>query len=81
MNADHADSLVLLSKAHADLDGKSAAMTSVDRLGFHVRVETPEGMKSARIPFIREVMTPGEARTVLIAMVQQAREAKTAIPA
>jgi putative heme iron utilization protein len=81
MNADHGDALILLAKAHAGLDGKSAIMTSVDRLGFHVRVETPAGVKSARIPFIREAMTPGEARTVLVSMVQQARQAKTAIPA
>ncbi len=74
MNADHADALVLLSRTHAGLEAESATMTSVDRLGFHVRVQTAAGVKGSRIPFIREVMTPGEARTVLVEMVQQARQ-------
>ena len=34
-------------------------MTAVDRLGFHVRMKTEEGMKGARIAFLGEVTTPG----------------------
>ena len=74
MNADHADALVLLAKAFAGLESQEAAMTSVDRLGFHVRLRTQEGMRGARIPFSREVTTPAEARTVLVEMVAQARQ-------
>lgn len=73
MNADHADALVLLTRRRAQLEAKSATMTSVDRLGFHVRVLTSEGMKGARIPFLREVVTPTETRTVLVEMVKLAR--------
>ena len=40
-------------------------MTSVDRLGFHVRLKTQDGMRGARIAFLREVSNPGEARSVL----------------
>ena len=79
MNADHGDALILLARTHAGLEGKSAdstKMTAVDRLGFQVRLETPAGVKSARIPFIREVVTAAEARTVLVEMVQQARGEK-----
>jgi putative heme iron utilization protein len=74
MNADHADALVFLAKVHAKLEAETATMTSVDRLGFHVRVQTAEGMKGARIPFLREVANPAETRTVLVEMVRQARQ-------
>ncbi len=49
-------------------------MTSVDRLGFHFRLRTESGMRGARIPFSREVNNPAEARSVLVEMVQQARQ-------
>jgi len=49
-------------------------MTSVDRLGFHVRVKTQDGMRGVRIAFSREVTSPAEARSVLVEMVAQARQ-------
>jgi heme iron utilization protein len=73
MNADHRDSLVLLARVFAGITPEEATMTSVDRLGFHVRLKTAEGTRGARIGFLREVVTPTDARKVLIEMVQQAR--------
>ena len=55
MNADHADALILLAKAFAGIEAQEAAMTSVDRLGFRVRLKTPDGASGARIAFVREV--------------------------
>src|SRR5271170_6827489 len=55
MNADHGDALVLLTRVNAKLEAESATMTSVDRLGFHVRAQTSGGFKGARIPFLRGV--------------------------
>jgi len=74
MNADHKDALVLLARTLAGIESEEAAMTSVDRLGFHVRLKTKDGMKGARIAFLREVTSTGEARKVLVEMVQQARQ-------
>lgn len=74
MNADHADSLILLAKVFGNVETEEAVMTSVDRLGFQVRLKTGERVYGTRIPFIREVRTPQEARTVLMEMVRQARE-------
>jgi hypothetical protein len=48
-------------------------MTAVDRLGFHVRMKTPDGLRGARIAFLREASNPAETRKVLGEMVQQAR--------
>jgi putative heme iron utilization protein len=74
MNTDHKDALVLLAQAFARIEAQEAAMTAVDRLGFHVRLKTQDGMKGARIAFLREVTNPREARKVLVEMVQQARQ-------
>lgn len=73
MNADHKDALVLLARHFAHIDATEAAMTAVDRLGFHVRLRTQDGMRGARIAFSREVSNPIETRKVLVEMVQQAR--------
>lgn len=73
MNADHSDALVLLARKFAGVESQEATMTAVDRLGFHVRVKTQEGMRGARIAFLREVRDSGETRKVLVEMVQQAR--------
>ena len=73
MNADHKDALVLLARQFAHIDSTEATMTTVDRLGFHVRLRTPDGMRGTRIAFLREVSNPAETRKVLGEMVQQAR--------
>ena len=73
MNADHKDALVLLAGKFAGIESQEAAMTAVDRLGFHVRVKTQDGMRGARIAFLREVANAAETRKVLVEMVQQAR--------
>jgi heme oxygenase (biliverdin-IX-beta and delta-forming) len=73
MNADHKDALVLLAREFARIESQEATMTAVDRLGFHVRMQTQDGMRGARIAFLREVSNPAETRKVLVEMVQQAR--------
>ena len=71
MNADHGDSMVLLARTHSGLNASEATMTSVDRLGFSLRLKTAEGMKGTRVNFLREVATAQETRAVLVEMVQQ----------
>jgi putative heme iron utilization protein len=74
MNADHQDGLILLARTGAGIESLEAAMTSVDRLGFHVRLKTQEGMRGARIAFSREVSTPHDTRKVLIEMMRRAQQ-------
>ena len=74
MNADHGDALKLLAGAFAGIESQEVTMTSVDRLGFHVRLKTADGPRGARIAFSREVSSPAKARSVLIEMVAQARQ-------
>ena len=75
MNADHIDAMILLARTHAQLEATEATMTSVDRLGFSLRLKTNEGMKGVRINFPTEVTTPQEARKALVEMVGQAKAA------
>jgi heme iron utilization protein len=73
MNADHKDALVLLAREFAHVESEEATMTAVDRLGFQVRLKTQDGIRGARIAFLREVSNPTETRNVLVEMVEQAR--------
>jgi putative heme iron utilization protein len=74
MNTDHKDALIVLARVFGGVDCQEAAMTAVDRLGFHVRLKTQDGMRGVRIGFLREVSNPAETRKVLVEMVQQARQ-------
>jgi putative heme iron utilization protein len=73
MNNDHGDALILLARAFAGIESQEVAMSSVDRLGFHVRLKTQDRTRGARIAFLREVRSAAEARQVLVEMVAQAR--------
>jgi hypothetical protein len=73
MNDDHGGALILLAKAFAGIEAQEAALTSVDRLGFHVRLKTQNGTRGVRIAFLREVRSPANAREVLVDMAAQAR--------
>ncbi len=73
MNADHKDDLILLAKRFAGIAAQEAEVTSIDRLGFHVRLRAQDGMHGARIAFLREVSDPAQTREVFVEMVQQAR--------
>ena len=73
MNADHKDALILLAKRVAGIEAQEAEMTSVDRLGFHLRLKTQDGVKGTRVAFLREVSDPSQTREVFVEMVKQAR--------
>jgi putative heme iron utilization protein len=73
MNTDHVDSMILLARFHAQMEATEAAMISVDRLGFTLRLKTGDGMKGARINFLHAVEDAQETRTALVEMVRQAK--------
>jgi putative heme iron utilization protein len=76
MNADHVDAMILLARSHAELEATEATMTSVDRLGFSLRLKTAAGMKGTRINFPHEVASAQDTRRELVEMVRQARPAE-----
>ena len=74
MNADHKDALILLAKRFAGIEAQEAEMTSVDRLGFNLRLKAQDGVHGARIAFLREVTNPTQTREVFVEMVKQERQ-------
>jgi putative heme iron utilization protein len=74
MNTHHGGALIELARVFAGVESEEVTITSVDRLGFHVRFKTPDGMRGARIAFLREVDNPEEARSVVADMVAVARK-------
>ena len=73
MNADHADSLLLIARRFAGEAATEASMTAVDRLGFHLRLKTGDRVHGRRVAFLREAGNKDEARAVLVEMVREAR--------
>ena len=74
MNTDHKDALILLAKGFAGIEAQEAEMTSVDRLGFNVRLKTQDRVHGARIAFLREVTNPTQTREVFVEMVNQTHQ-------
>ena len=75
MNEDHADVLILLAHAAGETEAQTAAMTAVDRLGFHLRLRSAERVHGARIAFPREVRDAAQTRQIFIEMAGAARVA------
>src|SRR5258708_4174780 len=61
------------SPRQSGIEATEATMTSVDRLGFSLRLKTTDGVKGARINFLHEVVTPQDTRAVLVEMARQAK--------
>ena len=79
MNADHADALRLIAHRFGGEAADEATMTSVDRLGFHLRLKTGDRIHGRRIAFLSEARDSGEVRRVLVEMTRQARSAPETI--
>lgn len=57
INVDQVNAMILLARALAGIEATEATMTSVDRLGFSLKLKTKDGVKGSRINFLREVAT------------------------
>jgi putative heme iron utilization protein len=70
MNEDHADALRRIVARDSGEAPDEAALTAVDRLGFHVRLKTGDRVHGRRIAFPREVRDRNAARAVFVEMVR-----------
>ena len=73
MNKDHADALRLIATRFAGESPDEAAITAVDRLGFHLRLKTGDRIHGRRVAFLREVKGAQDARVVFVEMGRQAK--------
>ena len=76
MNADHADShVMLIHHVIGRTDVTSAVMTGVDRLGCDLDAQSPRGTLPLRLPFPAPVASADEVRSTLVSMLHAARAA------
>jgi putative heme iron utilization protein len=76
MNADHADShVVLIHHVVGRTDVTSAVMTGVDRLGCDLDAQSPRGTLPLRLPFPAPVTSAEKVRATLVSMLREARAA------
>jgi putative heme iron utilization protein len=73
MNSDHAEALRLIARRFAEEAPDEAAITAVDRLGFHLRLKSGDRIHARRIAFLREVRDTEDARAVFVEMVRRAK--------
>jgi putative heme iron utilization protein len=74
MNEDHRPAMVLLAERFSLIHAQDAIMTSVDRLGFHLRLQTESGFKGTRIKFPTPIDDAEDVRRVMVALVASARQ-------
>ncbi|HUB33962.1 MAG TPA: DUF2470 domain-containing protein [Bryobacteraceae bacterium] len=70
VNADHPDALRRIVAQQTGNTPDEAYMTSVDRLGFHLRLKNGDEVHERRIAFPREVRDADAVRAVFIEMVR-----------
>jgi putative heme iron utilization protein len=68
MNADHADALLRIAQRFAGETADTASLTAVDRLGFHLRLQTADRVFGRRVAFPREVTNRAAVREVFVEM-------------
>lgn len=73
MNTAQQETLLLLARECGKLDAEQASVTTMDRLGFHLRVKTPDRMQGGRFAFTDQVRNAEEARAALADLAAKAR--------
>lgn len=73
MNTAQQETLLLLARECGKLDAEQASITTMDRLGFHLRVKTPDRMQGGRFAFTAPVHNEQQARAGLADLAAKAR--------
>jgi hypothetical protein len=74
MNDDHVEAMSDYCRAFTKAtDFSDVKMTGVDRYGFEMSVETPDGWRPIRLAFDEPVSAAGEVRKAMVALVARAR--------
>ena len=74
MNGDHGTANMVYARAFAGIpDATAARMVAIDRYGFELHVETPDGMQPARVSFAAPLGSFDEVRGELVKLVAEGR--------
>jgi heme oxygenase (biliverdin-IX-beta and delta-forming) len=72
MNSDRAGNLLDLARVFAGIHADEARMTSIDRLGFELRLKAGDRVRGTRVAFPREVLSVEESHSALAEMTGRA---------
>ena len=81
MNSDHRSTMALYCRAFTKATGAQegeVTMTGVDRYGFELSVQTPEGPRPVRLAYAEPALTADACRKALVALAKDARAATAA---
>lgn len=73
INTQQQETLLLLARECGKLNAEHASITTMDRLGFHLRVKTPDRMQGGRFAFTAPVRNAEEARAAFADLAEKAR--------
>ena len=73
LNTHHADTLLVMGKAWGEPTTETAVITAVDRLGFQLRLKTPDRFTSTRLAFPEAIDTPDGVEAAFLALAQEAK--------
>jgi putative heme iron utilization protein len=79
MNDQQAATLLLLARVYGNAEAQQVTMTALDRLGFHLRIQTADRMQGGRVAFTKPVRNTQDVRTALVEMAAQARQGLQAL--
>jgi heme iron utilization protein len=64
--------LLLFARVFGNVEPQQATVTALDRLGFHLRITTPDRMQGGRVAFPNPVRNASEVRAGLAGLAVQA---------
>ncbi len=79
INEQQAATLMLLARVYGNVEAQQVTMTALDRLGFHLRIKTPDRMQGGRVAFTKPVGNAQEVRAGLADMAAQATQGLQAL--
>jgi putative heme iron utilization protein len=74
VNGEHTDNLIEYLRVYAEIgDATDARMTGVDRDGFDIEAQTPDGVRVARIPWGQRLERREQVREEMVRLTVEAK--------
>ncbi|HVG03109.1 MAG TPA: DUF2470 domain-containing protein [Nitrospira sp.] len=74
LNEQQTATLLLLARQYGNAEAQHVTMTALDRLGFHLRIQTADRMQGGRVAFTNPVHSAQQVRAGLGELATQARQ-------
>ena len=74
LNEQQSATLLLLARRYGNAEAQQVRMTALDRLGFHLRIQTADRMQGGRVAFTHPVQNAQQVRIGLAELAAQAQQ-------